>query len=255
MNDAPENAVYTVGQVAARLQCSVRSLYRWEEEGVIPKAERIDCGAVRTRVYNEIEIEEIRKRLKDRLKYSTAVRRDARISTRERADHGGAWANSKLAPGGPTERQRVATNLAGELGLHAFFHCLPDPQARLGYFILRSIEKLDRSQWASTTNRLLSETGIATNQELVRWLDLALEQFRKCLTSQVYVAAAMLFRRIIEIAIEWAADPQYVVSCIHDLALVDSTSVETAHKLRGGKRMSVKDRLTGSSAVYPTKKR
>jgi hypothetical protein len=64
---------YSAGQVARMLRCSLRSLYRWEETGAIPKADRIDRGGVSARVYTESQIEELRRILGDRLSFSTTV--------------------------------------------------------------------------------------------------------------------------------------------------------------------------------------
>jgi hypothetical protein len=68
-----EERTYSAGQVARMLGCSLRSLYRWEESGAIPKAGRIDRGGVSARVYTEAQIEELRRILGDRLRFATAA--------------------------------------------------------------------------------------------------------------------------------------------------------------------------------------
>lgn len=69
-----EESLVSVGQLADRLGCSVRSIYRWEESGVILKPQRIDRGGVSARVYTESEVEEIQKTLHGRLMYTAIVR-------------------------------------------------------------------------------------------------------------------------------------------------------------------------------------
>jgi DNA-binding transcriptional MerR regulator len=69
-----EESLITVGQLADMLGCSVRSIYRWEESGVIPKPQRIDRGNVSARVYTETEVEQIRKKLHGRLTFTALVR-------------------------------------------------------------------------------------------------------------------------------------------------------------------------------------
>jgi hypothetical protein len=84
-----EGTVYSVGQVAEMLGCSVRSLYRWEDSNVIPKAQRIDRGGVSARIYTESQVEEIRKKVADRIVFTAIVsersdRPSARMIVRER---------------------------------------------------------------------------------------------------------------------------------------------------------------------------
>ena len=69
-----DEAVYSVGQVAAMLGCSVRSLYRWEKSGAIPAPTRIDRGGVSARVYSQLQVEEIREKVKGRIVFTNIVR-------------------------------------------------------------------------------------------------------------------------------------------------------------------------------------
>src|SRR5437764_334733 len=72
----PEESVeqrYTVGQLAKILGCSLRSLYRWEEAGVIPQAARIDRGEVSAGFYTASRGQEIRRILKPRLLFDSLL--------------------------------------------------------------------------------------------------------------------------------------------------------------------------------------
>jgi hypothetical protein len=69
-----EEAFYTVGQLADMLGCSVRSIYRWEERGVIPQALRVDRGEVSARVYTQSQVEEIRQKVQARISFTTVLR-------------------------------------------------------------------------------------------------------------------------------------------------------------------------------------
>jgi predicted transcriptional regulator len=60
---------YTAGQLARMLGCSLRSIYRWEEAGVIPRAKRVERGKVSARIYTASQVEEIRSSVQARLNF------------------------------------------------------------------------------------------------------------------------------------------------------------------------------------------
>lgn len=64
---------YTAGQAARMLGCSLRTLYRWEESGVIPPANRTKRGQVNARIYTAEQVEAIREKVQDRLDFAKAV--------------------------------------------------------------------------------------------------------------------------------------------------------------------------------------
>lgn len=64
---------YTAGQLARTLGCSLRTLYRWEESGVIPRADRIERGNVSTRIYTASQVEEIRRKVQARLDFTGSL--------------------------------------------------------------------------------------------------------------------------------------------------------------------------------------
>jgi hypothetical protein len=68
-----EDKKFTAGQVARELGCSLRSIYRWEESGVIPAATRVERGCVSVRIYSAAEVEEIRRRVHGRLNIIAAL--------------------------------------------------------------------------------------------------------------------------------------------------------------------------------------
>src|SRR4051794_4160748 len=98
--------VYTVGQAAELLGCSVRSLYRWEQARIIPEPDRVENGAVRTRVYSDSTIDQIRKLVGGRLTCAAALRRESQAENVASA-----------------ERERIASRFAAELGLHVAAQC------------------------------------------------------------------------------------------------------------------------------------
>jgi hypothetical protein len=69
-----EEVLYTVGQLADMLGCSVRSIYRWEEQGVIPPPTRIDRGEVSARVYSTAQVADIRAKVQGRISFTALVR-------------------------------------------------------------------------------------------------------------------------------------------------------------------------------------
>src|SRR5262245_48712657 len=75
-----EEQLYSVGQLAEMIGCSVRSIYRWEEAGAIPKPDRIERGEVSARVYTQSQVEEIRKKVRGRLTYAAIIREPRRES-------------------------------------------------------------------------------------------------------------------------------------------------------------------------------
>jgi hypothetical protein len=66
--------VFTTGQLAEILGCDIRSIYRWEQSGVIPAPSRVERGGVKARVYTAAEVEQIREKVKDRISFTATVR-------------------------------------------------------------------------------------------------------------------------------------------------------------------------------------
>jgi hypothetical protein len=71
---ADEERVFSAGQLADMLGCSIRSIYRWEETGVIPMAQRVERGGVSARVYTASQVEEIRQKVQGRIAFAAIVR-------------------------------------------------------------------------------------------------------------------------------------------------------------------------------------
>ena len=69
-----DQTFFTTGQLAEILGCDIRSIYRWEQTGVIPAPSRVERGGVRARVYTAAEVEEIRKKVQDRISFTATVR-------------------------------------------------------------------------------------------------------------------------------------------------------------------------------------
>jgi hypothetical protein len=66
-----EERTYTAGQLARMLGCSLRSIYRWEEAGVIPRATRVERGKVSARIYTASQVEKIRSSVQARLNFES----------------------------------------------------------------------------------------------------------------------------------------------------------------------------------------
>ena len=64
----------TTSQLAALLGCSIRTLYRWEKDGLIPVPKRVN-GKVKSRMYTADEAGAIQAIVQERLEYWQAVRR------------------------------------------------------------------------------------------------------------------------------------------------------------------------------------
>ena len=202
-----ETSVYTVGQAAARLGCSIRSLYRWEQAGIIPKPNRVENGGVSMRLYSESAIEQIRKSVAGRLTCTAALRGESRSKDIDSA-----------------ERQRIAFRFAAELGLHEVMHLrhVGDSQEpSLAVFILRHIESLDGTRWSRMAAQLASEPGIAADEKAVRWLGEGIAEIRVCLKGRCYHAAAAMIRNVIEVAIELARDPELVIKGIREFCFAE----------------------------------
>ena len=69
-----EEVLYTVGQLADMLGCSVRSIYRWEEQGAIPPPTRIDRGEISARVYSAAQVADIRAKVEGRISFTALVK-------------------------------------------------------------------------------------------------------------------------------------------------------------------------------------
>jgi predicted GIY-YIG superfamily endonuclease len=65
--------IYTVKKAARLIPCCVNSLYRWEQEGAIPPAKRIQRGSNSVRCYTGKDIEEIRSKVKGRLSIVASI--------------------------------------------------------------------------------------------------------------------------------------------------------------------------------------
>ena len=72
-----ESKLFTTGQLAELLGCNIRSIYRWEQSGVIPAPSRVERGGVQARVYTAAEVEHIRKAVQDRISFTATVRQGA----------------------------------------------------------------------------------------------------------------------------------------------------------------------------------
>jgi DNA-binding transcriptional MerR regulator len=199
-----ETPVYTVSQAAELLGCSIRSLYRWEQAGIIPKPDRVENGGVSTRVYRESTIDQIRKLVGGRLTY-TALRRDSQSKDLVSA-----------------ERQRVALRLAAELGLHEAVHYTADaPECSLALFIVRHIEQFDETSCNEFAARLASEPGITSTEHAVLSLDKLIAEVRMCLKAHCYLAAAVMLRNFIEVTVQWAKDPEFVVNRVREFCFAE----------------------------------
>jgi excisionase family DNA binding protein len=64
---------YTAGQAARMLGCSLRTLYRWEEDGTIPAVDRVNRGKLRVRIFTESQIERIRRKVQGRLSFTQSL--------------------------------------------------------------------------------------------------------------------------------------------------------------------------------------
>jgi DNA-binding transcriptional MerR regulator len=78
MHGHVDEDVFSAGQLADILGCSIRSIYRWEETGVIPTAQRVERGGVSARVYTASQVEEIRQRVQGRITFTAIVRDQVR---------------------------------------------------------------------------------------------------------------------------------------------------------------------------------
>lgn len=67
MSEPQSNTLLTSRQLAEAIGCSVQSIYRWEKQGVIPKAQRLSYGETSARVYTQEQLEEIRKLVNHRI--------------------------------------------------------------------------------------------------------------------------------------------------------------------------------------------
>ncbi len=55
------------------LGCSLRTLYRWEEDGTIPPVDRVNRGKLRVRIFTASQIEKIRRKVHDRLSFTESL--------------------------------------------------------------------------------------------------------------------------------------------------------------------------------------
>jgi hypothetical protein len=72
-----DQRTYTSRQAAQLLGCSLRSLYRWEQDDqVIPlnlRPERIQVGGLSVRIYTAAKVEAIRSRVQSRLLFAAVA--------------------------------------------------------------------------------------------------------------------------------------------------------------------------------------
>ena len=230
-------AGYTVGQVAKLLGCSIRSLYRWEKEGLIPIARRLDCGAIRTRVYNDADLDEIRKFAEGRLTYIATLRAQHSSSMQNERHHdelqnerqGDAPAIGTITAADSVERKRLAADLLKGLGL-ANRLALPGPETSLPVF--EGLAAIGKDQWQHFPVQLASEPGLAANEEVARILTALFSDLRDSLSSQRYLAASALLKEIIGIATDFSKDPELVCLRIHLFCVSGGLSAVIQRRLK-----------------------
>jgi predicted GIY-YIG superfamily endonuclease len=69
-----DHRIYSTKGAARLIPCCINSLYRWEEEGAIPPAKRIQRGSVSTRCYTLDDIDLIRDKVADRLSLVATIK-------------------------------------------------------------------------------------------------------------------------------------------------------------------------------------
>ena len=94
---------------------------------------------------------------------------------------------------------------------------------------LQNILALDDHSWDKALSQLIAEPGIASSEGIAQWLSSSISEVRMCLKSQLLSASALLFRRVIEIAAAWAANPQFVAEWVTNNFL-SKTSAEAEAK-------------------------
>ena len=63
----------TSGELARELGCSLRTVYRWEKDGTIPKVSRIAMGKTQVRDYSQKDLEAIRLLVDARIKFQRMI--------------------------------------------------------------------------------------------------------------------------------------------------------------------------------------